>query len=625
MTLPLSLKQYLSDSLLLGDGAMATYLYQQGIPVGICYEELCLSQPELIAQVHFEYYQAGARLIETNTFGANRERLSRYGLENRTTEINAAAASLARQSVGPDAYVAGSIGAISAGRVGEVPAAEYQQMYVEQAEALLSADVDAIILETFLDFNEMLLALKAIRPLTELPIVAQLAVMELTGTKDGYSLSTALSRMLDVGADVVGLNCRLGPSEMVRSLAGAVVPKQTILSAFPNAGRLGISEGEFAYKSTPDYFAASALRLREQGVRLLGGCCGTTPNHIKAMAAALQGLKPVPHCNSSTALQVEQRQVPSPEPPSRQQASPSLVDLVKSRHTIIVEYDPPRDLDPSGFLRGAKVLREAGADLVTLADNSLATVRMSNMALGALLKSKVGIEPLVHVACRDRNLLGQQSHLMGLDALGIHQILVITGDPSRIGDLPGASSVYDLTSIELIKMAKQMNQGVSFSGRRLTKTARFVVGAAFNPNVSNLEVALERLQRKIEAGADFVMTQPVYDLQTLHRVYEAAKGLAIPVFIGIMPITSYRNAQFLHNEVPGIKIASGVMQRFQALEGERARAEGVAIARDLLDHAVKLFKGIYLITPFAYHGMTAALAQHVIAQAKQAPRGSAED
>lgn len=615
---PKNLKQYLQSALLVGDGAMATYLYQQGIPVGICYEELCLSRPDLIQEIHTAYYEAGARLIETNTFGANRERLSRFGLEEKTGAINQAAASLARSAVGSDAFVAGSIGAISAGRVGELPRAQYQSMYIEQASALLQGGVDALILETFLDLDELLLALESIRPLTEQPIICQLAVMEIARTRDGYTLTEAFQALHDAGADILGLNCRLGPAEMIRSLEAAVVPDGALLSAFPNAGRLGISDGEFSYKSSPQYFAESALRLREQGIRLIGGCCGTTPEHIKAIASALRGLSPAVRCNPP--VQVAERARPDTgqklESKNKQEPPPTLVDMVKTHHTVIVEFDPPRDLDIEAFMQGAAALKAAGADLITLADNSLATVRMSNMALGSILKSRLGIEPLVHIACRDRNLLGQQSHLMGLDALEIHHILVITGDPSRIGDLPGATSVYDITSIDLIRMIRQLNEGISFSGRPLNKRARFVVGAAFNPNVANLEAAVRRLNQKIEAGADFIMTQPVYDEQSLQMVHDVAKALPVPVFIGIMPITSYRNAVFLHNEVPGIRISKDIMERFRLLDGQRAREEGVCIAKELLDAAIELFNGIYLITPFSYYEMTASLTRYVLEKTK---------
>lgn len=608
------LRTYLQDHLLVGDGAMATQLYRLGVPVGVSFEELCLSNPGLVQEVHASYFEAGARLLETNTYSANREALSRHGLEHKVTRINRQAVSLAREAARGEAYVVGSIGSILAGRVRKKNLDEYRDQYEEQAIALLHAGVDGLILETFLDVEELLLALEVIRPLTKLPLIAQLATLEVGRTRDGYSLTEAFSQLRAAGADITGLNCRLGPAEILRSFEQVHVPEEMLLSAFPNAGRLGMTDGEYAYKSKPAYFATSALRLREQGVRLLGGCCGTTPEHVKEMADALKDLEPLQRVNPSV--------VPGERPSLtvttlREPDRLNIVERVKQGTTIIVEYDPPRDLDAESFLDGCCELHQAGADAITLADNSLATVRMSNMALGALMKSRHGIDPLLHLACRDRNLIGQQSHLMGLHALGIDQILVITGDPSRFGDLPGASSVFDVTSFDLIRMIKQLNEGISFSGRPLKQKAQFVVGAAFNPNVRQLDKAIARLEKKVEAGADFIMTQPVYDAESIATIYEATKHIGIPVFIGIMPLTSQRNAEFLHNEVPGIKLSQEALERMKRVQGEEARQEGIAIAKELLDTAVRYFNGIYLITPFSYHQMSVELIQYVRKQSEQ--------
>lgn len=602
------LRTYLKNHLLVGDGGMATQLYRLGVPVGVSFEELCLSDPHLVHQVHASYYEAGARLLETNTFAANRDALSRYGLEHKVTRINRQAVALAREAAQDDAYVVGSIGSILAGRVRKQNLDEYRDQYEEQAIALLHAGVDGLILETFLDLEELLLALDVIRPLTDLPLITQLAILEVGRTRDGYSLSEAFSQLKAAGADITGLNCRLGPAEILRSFEEVQVPEDMLLSAFPNAGRLGMTDGEYAYKSTPAYFATSALRLREQGVRLLGGCCGTTPEHVKAMADALKGLPPLPRVNPPVVTgQTKSISVTSVHEPNRL----NLVERVKKGTTIIVEFDPPRDLDADSFLEGCCELHKAGADAITLADNSLATVRMSNLALGALMKGRHGIDPLLHLACRDRNLIGQQSHLMGMHALGINHVLVVTGDPSRFGDLPGASSVFDVTSFDLIRMIKQLNEGISFSGRPLKQRAHFIVGAAFNPHVRQLEAAVARLEKKVEAGADFIMTQPVYDAGTIRTIHEATKHIGIPVFIGIMPLTSQRNAEFLHNEVPGIKLSQEALERMKRVQGPAAKREGIAIAKELLDTAIRYFNGIYLITPFANYEMSVELIQYV--------------
>ncbi|EJL41267.1 bifunctional homocysteine S-methyltransferase/5,10-methylenetetrahydrofolate reductase [Brevibacillus agri] len=602
------LRDYLQDHLLVGDGAMATQLHALGAPVGVSFEELCLSNPRVVHEVHASYYQAGARLLETNTFSANRDALSRYGLEHKVARINRLAVAIAREAAQDDAYVAGSIGSILAGRVKKKVLDEYRDQYEEQAIALLHAGADALILETFLDLEELLLAIEVIRPLTDVPVIAQLATLEVGRTRDGYSLTDAFPQLKKAGADIIGLNCRLGPAEILRSFEGTIFPDDSLLSAFPNAGRLGMTDGEYAFKSSPEYFAESALRLRDQGVRLIGGCCGTTPAHVKAMADALASQQPKARVNPPVAL-VERPHISVQSTHEREK--PSIVERVKTGTTIIVEFDPPRDLDAEQFLDGCCELHKAGADAITLADNSLATVRMSNMALGALMKNRHGIDPLLHIACRDRNLIGQQSHLMGLHALGIDQILVITGDPSRFGDLPGASSVFDVTSFDLIRMVKQLNEGVSFSGRPLKQKAQFIVGAAFNPNVRNMAAAVARLEKKVEAGADYIMTQPVYDVESIRQVHEATKHIGIPVFIGIMPLTSSRNAEFLHNEVPGIKLSAEALERMKKVQGPAARQEGIAIAKELLDTAVRYFNGIYLITPFNYYEMAAELIAYV--------------
>jgi len=606
MSIRPSLPDYLQQNLLVGDGAMATWLYQQGISIGICVEELCLSEPELVKDVHRSYYAAGARLIETNTFAAHREALQRCGLADQVYRINWKAAVLAREAIGEAAFVVGSMSSVKAGRVGEVRMRGYREQFEEQAAALLSGPIDGLMLETFFDLEELLLAVQVIRPMTDLPLIAQLACLEVGRTRDGYSLSEAFAQLWAAGVEIAGLNCRLGPAEILRCLEQSLVPEGLLLSVFPNAGRLGLTDGEYRYASGPEYFGRQALRFREQGVRLIGGCCGTDPAHIREVAKALQGLPPLPRINPPVVTGMAEKRVPAVEVGEH---PPTILDRLASGYAVIVEFDPPKDFNIEGYLQGAACLQAAGADAVTMADNSLAQIRMSNLALGAIVKQRLGIDPLVHITCRDRNLLGQQSHLMGLHALGIHQVLVVTGDPTRYGDLPGSSSVFDVSSFELIRMVKQLNQGISFSGKQLDQRARFIVGAAFNPHVTNFDKAIARLEKKVEAGADFIMTQPVYDAAMLRLIREHTRHLPVPVFIGIMPLTSGRNAEFLHNEVPGIRLTDEVRGRLRELSGEAGRQEGLAIATELLLEAMHYFRGIYLITPFAYYEMTAALTR----------------
>jgi homocysteine S-methyltransferase len=614
------LREELRSGRIVGDGAMGTYLYQLGFPVGISYEELNLEQPDVIRDVHRRYVEAGARLIETNTFSANREKLSKFGLESDVAAINRAGARLAREAAGDEAFVVGAIGSIRAGKRKNVRTAQVQAALQEQIEALLGEEIDGVLLETFYDLEELLLALKLVRTTSGLPVICQFATDGTGATQDGVPLHEAALRLHDAGADVIGFNCRSGPNGILRAVEKLTVPEGVFTSAFPNAGMPDYVDGKYSFAATPAYFGDSARRFADLGVRIIGGCCGTTPEHIAAVAQALRGYEPGAPQPAAAVQAPAAAPAAAVQPLSAAGAGaagaarppePSLLDLVRQRHTVIVELDPPRDLSIEKFMAGAAALKEAHADALTLADNSMAQTRMSNLALGYLVREKVGLRPLIHIACRDRNMIGTQSHMMGLHALGIDHVLAVTGDPAKFGDLPGSSSVYDLTSFEIIRMIKQLNNGIAFSGKPLKQRAQFVVGAAFNPNVKHLDKAIQRLERKIESGADYIMTQPVYDPRLIERIYEATRHLSIPIFIGIMPLSSGRNAEYLHNEVPGIQLSEEVRARMAGLEGAEGRSVGVAIAKELLDTAMSYFNGIYLITPFLNYEMSAELTNYV--------------
>ena len=648
------LRTALRSRVIVGDGAMGTYLHQLGVPVGISHEELNVSNPDVVGDVHRQYIEAGAEAIETNTYSAQRWKLEKYGLGGKAEDINAAGAAVARKAAAGRAWVLGAIGPFRTGPGRAVPGASARRRdYEEQIGALLGAGVDGLILETFYDLEELSMVLRLARKRSDLPVICQFAVEDPARTPDGVPLAEAFRRLIGEGADVVGLNCRGGPSAMIRAFAE--LPRLGVpYSVFPNAGLPDYVDGRIVFSAPPEYFGETARTFADLGVRLIGGCCGTTPAHIAAIARVLREYAPEqpPAETGMVAERTETEKKSAPtatvriagataavedaadgsargtapadaepagakaigaEPHSREPAgrAPTLVELVRRRHTVIVELDPPRDLDLSRFMAGAAALKEARADALTMADNSLAVSRMSNMAVGVLVKERVGIRPLVHIACRDRNLIGTQSHMLGLHALGIDHVLAVTGDPARFGDLPGSSSVYDMTSFEIIRMIKQLNEGISFSGKPLRQRARFVVGAAFNPNVKYLDKAIRRLEKKVEAGADFIMTQPVYDPKLIERIADETRHIPVPIFIGIMPLASGRNAEFLHNEVPGIQLSDRVRERMRGLEGEEGRREGLAIARELLDAAMERFNGIYLITPFMLYEMTAELTRYV--------------
>ncbi len=594
--------EYLHNNLLVGDGAMGTVIYAQGIPLAQSFDELNLSQPQVIQKIHRAYVDAGAQAIETNSFTANRLKLARFGLENRVAEINQAAVRLAREAAAGKAYVLASIGPVRERESEEIEAKLMRTTLAEQIAALAAANPDALIFETFTHVHELEMAVLEARRLTSLPIIAQVVADEEGYTRDSQHITTAFRRLRELGADVVGINCAKGPTGILHALREVPLENDILLSAFPNAGLPAFVDGRYIYLSTPEYFAESAQRLREQGVRLIGGCCGTTPEHIHAIAQALRGLEPVREKHAVVHVQPQAPQVPAI-------TEPEFLQNVKKRPTIIVELDPPRDLEHESILRGAIELKRAGIDALTMADSSLGITRMSNMALGYLAKQKSGLSIITHLSCRDRNLIGLQAELMGLYALGMDTVLALTGDPAKFGDQPGATSVYDLNSFNLITMIKKMNQGVAFSGRTMKQGSRFTIGVAFNPNVDRIETQVNRLRKKVQLGADFVMTQPIFDWRKARAVHEATREFNIPVFVGIMPLVSGRNADFLHNEVPGIEIPLKVRERLYRFEGERARREGVTIASEILESTLDYFNGIYLVTPFVRYEMIIELVE----------------
>ncbi|GHH97707.1 bifunctional homocysteine S-methyltransferase/methylenetetrahydrofolate reductase [Neobacillus kokaensis] len=608
----MNLLDKLKNEILIADGAMGTLLYSYG--TDCCFEELNLSEPEQIQSIHRAYIDAGADVIQTNTYAANYLKLQRYGLEDSVKEINSAAVRHAKAAAQTNAFVLGTLGGNRGVKPDSITIEEIKRSFREQLYCLLLEGVDGLLLETFYDLDELETVLTIARKETKLPIIAQVSMQEPGVLQNRTPANDALKRLEELGADVVGLNCRLGPHHMLLALEQIELPKRAYLSAYPNASLPAYTDGKFHYEGDADYFRKSAQSFRNQGVRLLGGCCGTTPEHIRAFAAGLKDRTPV----VEKVVKLERKQISIEEHAPKRDYEP-LQDIVKKRPSVIVELDPPRKLNTDKFFEGARAFKEAGIDALTLADNSLATVRISNESLGYLVKQELGMRPLIHIACRDRNIIGLQSHLMGLHTLGMNDVLAITGDPARVGDFPGASSVYDVSSFELIQMIKQLNEGLSFSGKDLGEKTAFSVAAAFNPNVRSVEKAVKRLEKKISYGADYFISQPVFSEEKLLEVYEATKHLAAPIYIGLMPLTSSKNAEFLHNEVPGIKIADSIRERMFALNDNplQAAREGVEITKQLIDTALDLFNGIYLITPFLRYELTLELALYTKERARE--------
>jgi methionine synthase / methylenetetrahydrofolate reductase(NADPH) len=595
----------LYSSVLCGDGAMGTELMSSGVPVDVCFEELNVSAPDVVSRVHDAYVQAGAHLIETNTFGANAARLAKHGLQSSVRELNQAAIQLARASIGQrPVYLAASIGPLGiADPQTELHNIDRADLFKEQAEAILDARVDILFLETFVDFNEIQIALNAVRKLdAKIPVICSMVCSEEGRLPSSLPIVQAFRELIRLGANVVGVNCVTGPHAMVNILRR--IPLEFPISAFPNAGYPRYQDGRFLYNAAPEYFAGKAKEFVAQGASLVGGCCGVGPEHVRAMATAIAGLKPV---RSKPAVQW----VAEPELEKvKRPVETSLLDLMDKGQTVIVtELDPPKTLALEKYFSAARALIDAGSDAITLADNSLAILRVSNLAIGAILKQQYNIMPLLHISCRDKNLIGLQSELMGIAALGIRHILPLTGDPAKFGDQPGASSVYDVNSVQLMEIISGLNKGYNFAGKNIKYPTDFVMGCTFNPNAKNLDAQVARLERKIAAGARYVMTQPVFDQGLVQQMHARTKHLGVPILTGVWPLLNSRQTEFLHQEVPGILIPDQIRTRMAATEGPEGRRQGIEIAKDVVRAALDYFPGIYLITPFLAYDTTAELAQ----------------
>jgi methionine synthase I (cobalamin-dependent)/5,10-methylenetetrahydrofolate reductase len=601
----MDLLEELDASVLCGDGAMGTELMSAGVPVDVCFEELNVSTPEIVSRIHDSYVEAGARLIETNTFGANAARLSKYGLQGRVRELNQAAIHLARKSIAQrPIYLAASIGPLGlADPETELRDIDREGLFKEQAEAILEATVDVLFLETFVDFDEIQIALNAVRKLdSKIPVICSMVCSEEGRLPSSLPIVQAFRELIRLGATVVGINCVTGPHAMVNILRR--VPIEFPISAFPNAGYPRYQDGRFLYNAAPDYFADKAKEFVAQGASLIGGCCGVGPEHIRAMAKAIAGLKPV---RSKAFVQW----VAEPEfERAKRPTETSLLDLMAKGQTVVVtELDPPKTLALEKYFSAARALIDAGSDAITLADNSLAILRVSNLAIGAILKQKYNIMPLLHISCRDKNLIGLQSELMGIAALGIRHILPLTGDPAKFGDQPGASSVYDVNSVQLMEIISGLNKGYNFAGKNIKYPTDFVMGCTFNPNAKNLDAQVARLERKLAAGARYVMTQPVFDQTLVQQMHARTKHLGVPILTGVWPLLNGRQSEFLHHEVPGILIPDQIRSRMAGTEGPVGRRQGIEIAKDVVRAALDYFPGIYLITPFLAYDTTAELAQ----------------
>ena len=592
-----------TDRILVVDGAMGTMLYAKGVYINRCYDELNLSSPDLVREIHAEYIRAGADIIETNTFGATAHKLQQYGLEANLHEINALAAKIAREAAGDRAYVAGAIGPLGL-RIepyGPTSYDEARDLFKAQAIGLLEGGVDLFCLETFSDVSEIRQAISAVRELCDLPIIAQMTIMTDGNTMFGTTPELFTERLDSWGADVIGLNCGVGPAIILSALEKMREVTKKKLSAQPNAGLPRDVQGRQFYMCSPEYMSKFAKRFIQSGAKFIGGCCGTTPAHIKLITDSVRAASPraqrVAFSGGATVTsEAPDIHVVPPEERSNWGRKIALGEFVTS-----VEVLPPRGVDAKKTLDSIRLLKEAGVDGVNIPDGARAQSRMSAIATAVLVEQQIGIESVLHYCCRDRNLLGMMSDLLGAAGLGLRNILVITGDPPKMGPYPDATAVFDIDSIGLTNMVNKLNHGLDLGNNPIGEPTSFCIGVGVNPGAINLDEEIKRFEWKVEAGAQYAITQPVFDTDQLRAFLKRIQHVRIPIIAGIWPLVSYRNAEFLHNEVPGVRVTPSIMDRMRnasAISKEAGRDEGLKIARESLLEVRDEIQGVQVSAPF---------------------------
>ena len=594
----------LEEGPLIADGAMGTMLYSKGIYINKCYDEVNLTQPEMVMEVHRAYIKAGSEVIETNTFGANPVQLARHGLEDRTEEVNRRAAEIAMEASGGSATVVGAIGPLGI-RIepwGPTGVDEAQAHFERQIRGLVDGGIRDFQLETFGDINEAHAAMRAVRSL----VPDGTLIVQMTVDREGTGLFGTtpehFTRRLDAwGADVIGVNCSVGPSAMLTVLERMREVTDRPLSVQPNAGPPHVLDGRTLYLCTPDYLEKFARRFVEAGARLLGGCCGTTPDHIRALAKAVKRgratIRSMPHALPKADDASEETRGVDPLPMGERSALGKC--LAEGTPPVLAELTPPKGCDPSKILERAAVLKDMGVTCINIPDGARATARMSHVALGVLMKQQVGIPPVLHFCCRDRNILGMQADLLGAAAMGVKDILVITGDPPILGDYPDATAVFDVDAIGLTNIVSRLNHGLDLAGNETGKSTNFTIGVGLNPTSTEMEREIARYRWKVDAGAEYAITQPVFDIDALDRFLDQLGDDRIPIIAGIWPLASLRNAEFLNTEVPGVHVPDSSLERMAAAGDKDAQREmGVQIAIEMIEAVGDRLEGIQVSIPF---------------------------
>lgn len=607
-------RDHLSRRVLVADGAMGTMLYSRGVFINRCFDELCVSAPDMVRQIHQEYVKAGAEILETNTFGASRPRLAGFGIAEKLRDINHAAVRLAREAANGGPFVAGAVGPLGVRiePLGPTSFAEARAAFREQIEALVEAGVDLLILETFGNLDELREAVAAAREVAgpELAVVAQVTIDDFGHLPGGTDTETFTREMDSWNVDVIGLNCSVGPKATLETVERMMQFTTKPVSAMPNAGLPMRIEGRNIYLCSPEYMAQYARRLLWAGVRIVGGCCGTTPDHIKLIRSETRSLQPGA---KSLTVTVEEPQakahVLAPIPVADK--SSLGAKLAEGKFVSFVEILPPRGVDASREIDGARRCAEAGIDCINVPDGPRASARMSAQVTCQLIQQQAGIEAVLHFCCRDRNILGIQSELLGAHTAGVRNLICITGDPPRMGAYPDATAVFDVDAIGLVNIVNNLNHGLDIGGNPMGSQTALLTGVGANPGALNMDEELRRFDWKVEAGAEYIVTQPVFDLNLLEQFLKRVEHARVPIICGIWPLTSFRNAEFMVNELR-VPVPDEFMDRMRRVDNaDRAREEGVAIAREMVTRVQKMVQGVQLSAPFGRYQMALDVADAI--------------
>jgi methionine synthase / methylenetetrahydrofolate reductase (NADH) len=599
---------------MVADGAMGTALYAKGVFINRCYDELNLTQGALVRSVHEDYVKAGAEILESNTYGANRIRLGSFGLAEKTAAINAAGVSLAREAAGERAYVAGAIGPVGSRLepIGQVSHEQAREAFSEQVEALVGAGVDLLIFETFSDLEELRIAVAAARKVAgpEPVIVAQVTIDDYGNLPTGMDTESFTRALEELPADIIGCNCSVGPKVMLETIEKMAKITDRPLSAMPNAGLPVRVDGRNMYLCSPEYMTQYARRFLWAGVKIIGGCCGTTPDHIKEMVSEARSLQPAHETVKVAPIDDAAKAKILNKVPVGEKSKLGA-KIAAGEFVSFVEILPPRGVDAAREIAGARLCAENGIDCINVPDGPRASSRMSAQVTCKLIEDQAGIEAVLHFCCRDRNILGIQSELLGAQGLGIRNLICITGDPPRMGSYPDATAVFDVDAIGLVNIVNYLNQGLDIGGNPVGSQTSLLIGVGANPGALNLDEEIRRFELKVEGGAEYVVTQPVFDLALLEEFVKRIEQFRIPVIAGIWPLTSFRNAEFMVNELR-VPVPEPLLERMRrADKGERARAEGVDIARQMVEQVQPLVQGVQLSAPFGRYEMAIQVAEAI--------------